>query len=42
MALGFALVVIAVGAALLYKGYKNYSWNELYRQVFGQGKVPVK
>jgi len=33
VALGFALVVIAFGAALLYKGYKNYSWPQFYNVV---------
>ncbi len=34
MALGFGLVVAALGASFLYKGYKGYSWPEFYQHVF--------
>lgn len=36
MALGFGLVVAALGASFLYKGYKGYSWPEFYAAVLGQ------
>jgi len=33
MPLGFALILIAFGAALFYKGYKDYSWPQFYNVV---------
>jgi hypothetical protein len=39
MQLGFAFVVIALGASLLYKGYKGYSWPQFYTAVLGGGKA---
>ena len=35
--MGFAFVVIALGASLLYKGYKGWSWAQFYSGVLGQG-----
>lgn len=37
MAYGFAFVVIAFGASLLYKGIRGWSWPEFYSNVL-QGK----
>ena len=37
MALGLAAVLVALGAALIYKGYKNLSWPQFYSVVL-QGK----
>lgn len=34
VALGFALTLAALGASLLYKGYKGYSWPQFYTAVF--------
>lgn len=34
MGLGFSLVLAALGASLLYKGYKGYSWSQFYAAVF--------
>ena len=39
MALGFALVIVALGASLLYKGYKGYSWAQFYSVVLQGGKA---
>lgn len=39
MALAFGLVVIALGASLLYKGYKGYSWPQFYTAVLKGGKA---
>jgi len=37
--MGFALgfVVIALGASLLYKGYKGWDWPTFYSHVFTKG-----
>ncbi len=32
--LGFALTLAALGASLLYKGYKGYTWTQFYQAVF--------
>ena len=37
MAYGFAFVVIALGASLLYKGFRGWSWAQFYAAVL-QGK----
>ena len=39
MALAFGLVLVALGASLLYKGYKNYSWSQFYSVVLQGGKA---
>lgn len=39
MQLGFAFVVIALGASLLYKGYKGYDWPKFYDVVLKGGKA---
>ena len=36
MQLGFALVVVALGVALIYKGYTNKSWPDFYKTIFGK------
>ena len=42
MAIGFALTLAALGASLLYKGVKGYSWPEFYSKVFNVGATPAK
>lgn len=37
MGLGFGFVLIGLGAALLYKGYKGWSWAQFYSSVLGKG-----
>lgn len=37
MSLGLAAVLIALGASLLYKGYKGYTWSEFYQSIFQKG-----
>ena len=38
--MGFALafVLIGVGSALIYKGYKGWDWPTLYTNLFGGGQ----
>lgn len=38
MGYAFAFAVIALGASLLYKGYRGWSWKQFYSSVF-PGKV---
>ena len=37
MGYGFAFVVIALGASLLYKGYRGWSWAQFYAAVLQRG-----
>lgn len=37
MGYGFAFVVIALGASLLYKGYRSWSWAQFYAAVLQRG-----
>lgn len=42
MAYGFAFTVVALGASLLYKGIRGWSWAEFYSNVFGgAAKAPA-
>lgn len=34
MAFAFGFVLVALGAALLYKGYKGWSWAQFYSSIF--------
>jgi hypothetical protein len=40
VAFGFGFVVVALGAALFYKGYKGWSWNQFYQHIFKGTAVP--
>jgi len=38
MAVGFALVILALSASLFYKGYRGWSWPEFYSKILsGKG-----
>ena len=37
MSLGLAAVLIALGASLLYKGYKGWTWQQFYQSIFKKG-----
>lgn len=39
MGLAFALLLVALGASLLYKGFKGYSWPQFYSVVLKGGKA---
>ncbi len=41
MNLGFSFVLIALGASLIYKGYKGYSWAQFYSVVLGGSPPPA-
>jgi hypothetical protein len=32
----FGFVIVALGAALLYKGYKGWTWQQFYSSVLGK------
>jgi len=37
VSLGLAAVLIALGASLLYKGYKGWTWRQFYSAIFQKG-----
>ena len=41
MALGFSLTLAALGAALIYKGYHNLSWNQFFQKIFAGTPIPT-
>jgi len=36
MAFAFGFVLAALGAALIYKGYRGWSWPQFYSNILGQ------
>lgn len=38
MNFSFGFVLVGLGAALLYKGYRGWDWATFYKNVLGKGK----